>query len=277
MVLAVSRQFSTKFNRSLGRKLVLSIPQEKEDYQHASFLFRPLGQKMAKSHESEFDARRWPPGGRGHQAARCGEIPYPFPKEGKDGAPAPASEGYAGGEALPLVPGQQRYSCDLSSNSIWRSRSLFSNSLRFRPRAISCLSAGSQIEQSSKHPFTRIPGVGSEVSFWKEKRSWACGETLPSASSNPSPLSSSSTCMRAAARILARSVSRLNTWVGPSCCCTAPRTAALSELNLVCGSTGNKLIDVRPSPSLGVKGFRTTFVKSLLGSRMTLRSIASSL
>src|SRR5215469_209243 len=104
MVLAVSRQFSTKFNTSLGRKLVLLIPQEKEEYQHASFLFRPLGQKMAISHESEFDARRWPRGGGGTRPHSVVKLPYPFPKEGKDDAPAPASEDYAGGEALPLVP-----------------------------------------------------------------------------------------------------------------------------------------------------------------------------
>src|SRR5215472_15925070 len=102
MVLAVSRQFSAKFNTSLGGKLVLLIPQERKSISMHRSCPRPLGQKMAISHEREFDALRWPPGGRGYLAARYGSKgPTSLvQKKGRIGPPRPQAR---------ITPVERRY------------------------------------------------------------------------------------------------------------------------------------------------------------------------
>src|SRR5215213_7338428 len=54
----------------------------------------------------------------------------------------------------PSPTGQQRYSCDFSSSSIWRASSLFSSDLRSRSSSIERCSSGSQTSQSSRQPWT---------------------------------------------------------------------------------------------------------------------------
>ena len=187
------------------------------------------------------------------------------------------------------LAGQHRYSWALSSNSIWRFRSSFSNLLCSKSSSISTALFVSQMSQLSKQPLTSNPGVGSDDVSTKENFFCATVEILLVLSNNPASINCLSTCVNASCRMF------LESGCAITCVATVPmgitaNVAAVSlEVSAFCSraalalpmfSTSRRFMSVARTP-LGMVEISPRELKGLLVTRvsaaesMTRRSIES--